>query len=200
MRKRSIATLAAAVVLVYAAVAAISAINVPDTPSGYYHSASGALVIDPDHRPPAPALHGATIDGKPLALADLKGKTVILNAWASWCAPCRKETPLLSDYHRQHATVTVLGIDQNDSTADGRAFTDAYKVPYPSLHDPGGRAQLDFPKGIIRSRGLPFTVIIDPQGRIAASYSGELDRQVLDAMVKWATHPNPTPPSTKASR
>ncbi|MGV9901958.1 TlpA family protein disulfide reductase [Streptomyces sp. NPDC003388] len=200
MRKRYTATLAAAVILVCAAVAVITAIDVPGTPSGYHDSASGALVIDPAHRPPVPALHGATLDGKSLTLAELKGKTVVLNAWASWCAPCRKETPLLSAYHRQHATVTVLGIDQNDTTADGRAFADAYKVPYPSLHDPDGRAQLGFPKGIIRSQGLPFTVIIDPQGRIAASYSGELNRQVLDAMVKWATHPAPTQPSTKAPR
>ncbi|MGV9881008.1 TlpA family protein disulfide reductase [Streptomyces sp. NPDC003006] len=187
--RRSLALLLGTVALVAAGVTAVTVIDSPDTqPGRHLNKKDGTMTIDAAHRPPAPRITGTTIDGKPFDLADYKGEIVVLNAWASWCGPCRIETPMLVDYHNKHKGngVAVVGLDEDNSAHAGRTFAKEYNITYPNLHDGTGRATLAFPKGILRAPGVPFTVVIDAKHRVAASSSGEIDQRMLDTMVATA--------------
>jgi cytochrome c biogenesis protein CcmG/thiol:disulfide interchange protein DsbE len=114
------------------------------------------------------------------ALADYRGMVVVVNVWASWCDPCRAESPLLERWHKRMATRdgTVLGVDVNDVTSDARAFIEEYGLTYPQLRDPDGASYEAF--GVI---GLPETFVIDRQGRIAASARGPVDDEFMRTSV-----------------
>ncbi|MEU5581218.1 TlpA disulfide reductase family protein [Streptomyces huasconensis] len=187
--RRSLVLLLGAVALVAAGITAVSVIDSPDArPGRHFNDKDGTMSIEAAHRPAAPRITGTTIDGKPFDLADHKGKIIVLNAWASWCGPCRIETPMLVDYHNKHKGdgVAVVGLDQDNSAGAGRTFAQEYDITYPNLHDGTGRATLAFPKGVLRAPGVPFTVVIDAKHRVAASSSGEINRKMLDAMVATA--------------
>ena len=114
---------------------------------------------------PAPAFSLARLDGKgSLSLASLRGKTVILNFWASWCDPCKREAPALEQVWKQYRgdNVVVIGVDSNDVAGDARRFVSAHGLTYPIVRDGGGT--------VASSRygisALPVTYVINPQGRL----------------------------------
>lgn len=123
-------------------------------------------------RQPAPALSGTTLDGERLDLADLRGQVVVLNFWASWCAPCRAEAPTLNEVARTTADkgVRFVGINVKDELGSARAFERNQEVVYPSLHDQPGRLLLRFRKVVPQTP--PTTLVLDRQGRIAAFFAG----------------------------
>ena len=100
------------------------------------------------------------------SLADYRGGIVVLNAWASWCGPCREESPLLERWQRR----MVLGINALDVDSDARAFVREYGLTYPMLRDPEGESLVDY--GVI---GYPETFVIDARGRIVALKRGVVD-------------------------
>jgi cytochrome c biogenesis protein CcmG/thiol:disulfide interchange protein DsbE len=107
------------------------------------------------------------------SLADYRGKVVVLNAWASWCDPCREESPLLQRWHRRMSrdgSGTVLGIDALDIDGDARAFVREYGLTYPMLRDPEAESLVDY--GVA---GYPETFVIDERGRIVALRRGVID-------------------------
>jgi len=110
--------------------------------------------------------------GAKRALADYRGKVVVLNVWASWCDPCRRESPLLERWHRRLSGSggTVLGIDVNDFTAKAQAFVRQYGLSYPQLKDRDGDSIEQL--GIV---AYPETFVIDRRGRIAANRRGPVD-------------------------
>ena len=122
---------------------------------------------------PAPALELPRLEGGGrAALSDFKGQVVVLNIWASWCEPCKAESPLLERWHKRMARSggTVLGIDTLDVTSDALDFIDEYGLTYPMLRDREGDA--------IRTLGVvayPETFVIDRRGRIGASERGPVD-------------------------
>ncbi|MEW1751529.1 TlpA family protein disulfide reductase [Streptomyces angustmyceticus] len=168
----------------------------PDRRRGYHQGKDGVLTIEARRRPPAPGFTGSGLDGKPLGLAAYKGKTVLVNGWASWCGPCRAETPLLVRAHEKLRArgVVVVGLDQDNSAADGRAFAGEFHMSYPSLLDADGKQARKLPKGVLNTQGLPFTFAVDPYGKIAAAASGQLDAHKIDALVK-AAQAGTAPPS-----
>ena len=116
-------------------------------------------------------------DGTPIALASFRGQVVVLNFWASWCAPCRLEAPGLrrvSERYRDRG-VRFLGVDYRDDEAAGRAFVDEFHLRYPSVTDPSG--SLAYSYELI---GFPTTVVIDPSGTIRYRFVGYLDDEVLE--------------------
>ncbi|MFE3636975.1 TlpA disulfide reductase family protein [Streptomyces cellostaticus] len=133
-----------------------------------------------DRREAAPELVGDSLDGRPLRLADHRGEVVLLNAWASWCGPCRAEAPELRAAHEHLAArgVRVIGLDADSDPARGRAFQREQRLGYPSFRDPSGRQLLRFPKGTV-PQGVPFTVVIDTRGRIAAVHAGPVTEREL---------------------
>jgi cytochrome c biogenesis protein CcmG/thiol:disulfide interchange protein DsbE len=128
-------------------------------------------------REPAPGIDLPRLSGSGTAtLADYRGRVVVLNFWASWCDPCRAESPLLQRWHRRlaKANATVLGIDVQDVDGDARDFVAEYGLTYPMLRDGPGDTRDEF--GIL---GLPETFVIDRQGRIAAVKRGAVDEQFM---------------------
>jgi cytochrome c biogenesis protein CcmG/thiol:disulfide interchange protein DsbE len=132
-------------------------------------------------RPAAPALALPLLDGgRQTSLAANRGKVVVLNYWASWCDPCRSESPLLERWHRRIAGKggTVLGVDLLDIDSDARDFIRKYKLTYPMLRDRNGTTQADF--GVA---GYPETFVIDRRGRVAALKRGPVDEAWLRSTV-----------------
>ena len=128
-------------------------------------------------RPPAPDRELPRLEGDGVgSLADYRGKVVFLNFWASWCAPCREEVPLLTRFQEQLGDRgTVLGVTFKDDPDASRAFARQYGVNYPSLRD--SKLELAPQYG---TRALPETFVIDAQGRIVAVARGTVDQAVLD--------------------
>ena len=132
-------------------------------------------------RPVAPAVSLPRLEGGArAALADYRGTVVVLNYWASWCTPCRQESPLLERWQRRLAKRggTVLGVDSLDVTADARAFVREFGLTYPMLRDRDGETQRRF--GV---SGYPETLIVDRDGRIAALQRGPVDDAFLRRSV-----------------
>lgn len=128
-----------------------------------------------DRKKPGP-VSGETLEGDAVSLEDYRSKVVVINVWGSWCPPCRAEVDELSEAAEKLAGrgVVFLGINTRDkSTADALAFQDKHDVPYSSLYDPGGRNLLAF-RGTLAPNAIPSTVVIDAEGRVAASVIGEV--------------------------
>lgn len=114
------------------------------------------------------------------SIADLRGRWVLVNLWASWCGPCREETPVLERFHRRHRDegLTVLGIDVQDNSADALAFLREYPTSYPQLRSVGDERSDAF-----GSTGVPENFLVDPQGRLALIWRGPVDDRFLRERV-----------------
>ncbi|MEW1904382.1 TlpA disulfide reductase family protein [Streptomyces sp. NPDC086147] len=148
----------------------------------------GGISTAPKGQRAAPGkLAGETVDGKPLDVADLKGKVVVLNAWGSWCGPCRAEAPHFAKVAAdlKGKGVEFVGLNTRDfNKQQALTFEEDYKVPYPSLYDPDGKLILfGFPKGTLSLQGIPSTVVLDKEGRIAARALLALDEKKLRSMI-----------------
>lgn len=140
-------------------------------------------LIEPGKREAAPKVSGATLKGEKLALDSYAGKVVVLNFWASWCAPCRDETPILQKvyHHTRDQGVRLVGVNTMDQQANAKAFVRNFDMTYPSLYDQVGSVRLKF-RGKI-PQNLPTTLIIDRKGRVAGRVIGEAHREQLKRMV-----------------
>jgi cytochrome c biogenesis protein CcmG/thiol:disulfide interchange protein DsbE len=120
---------------------------------------------------PAPAYAAPDLTGDTVALAALRGQAVLLNVWATWCAPCREEMPELQALHERFATrgLRVLGVSVDASGSEDpiRYFLDEFGVSFTILHDPADRVSRLF-----RLTGVPETFLIDRHGRIAHHWFG----------------------------
>ena len=132
------------------------------------------------------ALFSATLDdlqGQSINLAKYKGKTLIVNFWASWCPPCIAEMPGLSRFYTDHASnrVQLLGI-AIDNPSSVRSFLKAHPVSYPVLF--GGMDGTDLSTELGDGQGgLPFTVVIDQHGRIVYQHLGQTSYEALQAIL-----------------
>jgi cytochrome c biogenesis protein CcmG, thiol:disulfide interchange protein DsbE len=130
---------------------------------------------------PAPALELPRLSGNGVgSLEDYRGRVVVLNFWASWCEPCREESPLLQRWHErlEKQGATVLGVDALDEIGHARAFVDEYGLTYPMLRDGDGSTREPF--GIV---GFPETFVIDREGRIAAIQRGPVTAEFMRERV-----------------
>lgn len=135
--------------------------------------------IEPDRRHAAPDLSAPTLDGGTVSLDDYRGKVVVINVWGSWCAPCRKEAPdLVQAAEETTDKAQFIGLNTRDlDKAPAEAFVRAFKVPYPNLYDPRGDLLLRFTD--LPPNGIPSTLIIDREGRVAARVIGTITSTTL---------------------
>jgi thiol-disulfide isomerase/thioredoxin len=128
------------------------------------------------HRHTVGELSGSTLDDGHFDLSDHRGKVVVVNVWGSWCGECRAEAKALATAADELVPkgVVFVGINTRDSSRDnGLAYDRSFGISYPSIFDPSGRTLLSF-KGTITPTSIPSTLVIDTQGRIAASVLGTL--------------------------
>jgi peroxiredoxin len=120
--------------------------------------------------------------GKSVALADYRGKPLIVNFWARWCVPCRDEIPELREVAKQYGAkgLTVLGIGLEDNIPNVQDFIKAYEMDYPLLFAQSQGIELMKTLGNNKA-GLPFTVFIDRKGMIVGHKLGRISRSQLDA-------------------
>jgi thiol-disulfide isomerase/thioredoxin len=141
--------------------------------------------LNPTGRPPSPEPGRAAPDfllatpaGDVLGLSELRGKYVLVNFWASWCNPCRGETPDLQRlYERQGERLVVLGVNQQEAAAVAQAFLEEFSVTYPAVLDRDGEVNLAY-----RVTGLPISVLVDPAGIVVRVYFGRLSEEDLAAL------------------
>jgi cytochrome c biogenesis protein CcmG, thiol:disulfide interchange protein DsbE len=132
-------------------------------------------------RKPAPGFELPRLSGEGKgSLAHYRGRVVVLNFWASWCDPCRKESPLLQRWHKRLVARggTVLGVDVLDVASDARDFVREYRLTYPQVRDGDGDVLSSW--GVV---AYPETFVIDRRGRIAASRRGPVDDRFLRRRV-----------------
>jgi thiol-disulfide isomerase/thioredoxin len=122
-----------------------------------------------------PNIPFSTIDGDELATNDLRGKVVVVNAFATWCGPCRVETPeLVKFYQANQDKVVLIGLNVGENEESVLGYQQDFGVPYPLVLDPGGKIAEQF-----RPRGLPTTWFIDPQGIVQAIHAGPLTAELM---------------------
>ncbi len=141
----------------------------------------GAAVEVGDRLPGAstelPRLQG----GGTASLADFEGRWVLVNVWASWCTPCRTESPELERFYTAHRgpDFTVLGIDSNDLTGDAVNFVRRYDITYPQLRDGDG----DYARGELGTTGVPESFLVSPNGRLVLHSLGPVTERYLEQSV-----------------
>ena len=147
----------------------------------------GTTVYGSKSGPVAPRVSGTLLSGTKFTLAADHGRVVVLNFWGSWCTPCRAEAPFLSRL-AQHFTpsgVRFLGVDIRDSPATAEAFQRDFHISYPSLNDPGDEIALNF-RDTVPPAGIPTTLVIGRDGRIAARVIGEVSYPGLRGLISQA--------------
>ena len=142
----------------------------------------GLTFIAQADRENIPAIGGLDLDLESIAIADYAGKVTVVNAWASWCAPCIEETPELIATKKatEDLGVEFLGVNVNDDLESAREFSQA--LPYRSIADPEGRLLALIPG--IPPNGLPSTLIVDKNGQIAVRIIGPVTQEVLTALIR----------------
>ena len=137
--------------------------------------------------PASPTLSVKTLDGADWSLADKRGHWVLVNFWATWCAPCIKEIPDLSALDKKRDDLEVIGLAYEEiDTADLQAFLKEHPAGYPialvDVYDP--------PKDFETPRGLPMTYLIAPGGEVAKQFIGPVTaKEIETAMAAHAKTP-----------
>jgi peroxiredoxin len=129
----------------------------------------------------APAFSRIDLQGRRIRLADYRGKVVLLNFWASWCAPCLLEMPRFVEWQSSYRAqgLQVLGVSMDDEASPARALDHKLHLNYPVLM---GDARLgELYGGIL---GLPVTYLLDRRGRIRSRFQGEANLGKIEAQLK----------------
>lgn len=142
---------------------------------------------------PAPGFELDTINGKHVDFADLLGKPVFVNFWASWCGPCKEEGPVLADAYRRWkgSGIHFIGVDESDSASWARTFEEFYGISYDSAFDPSG---LQYQRWGLS--GYPESFLVDAEGKIVAKKIGAFytPRSIDEYLSLLAPGFTPEPP------
>lgn len=133
-------------------------------------------------RPVAPARALPVLGGTgERSLAQLRGKPVLVNFWASWCDPCKAEAPLLEKAQHRLGGVggTVLGVTYEDTTSDSLRFVRRFGLSYPNVRDLGGKLAHAY-----GTTGLPESFLVDRSGRVVALSRGQIGQRFLDEALR----------------
>ena len=136
---------------------------------------------------PAPIFELENMDGKVVKSSDLKGKTLVLNFWATWCVPCIKEMPALNKAYPllKNKDVEIVAINFSESKEKVEKFISDYHLKFPVLLDSYGDISQDYRVG-----GLPVTYFITPDGIVAGKiFGGGLTQELIEEKLKQLSQP-----------
>ncbi|MEA2676157.1 MAG: cytochrome c biosis protein CcmG, thiol:disulfide interchange protein DsbE [Chloroflexota bacterium] len=171
-----IALVALAVILALPIIVLGSRLNLGGAPD------ASTVVVgrDPLMDTAAPAISLATVDGSVVALADYRGRPVIVNFWASWCVPCRDEFPLLAAARAAHQAdgLEILGVIHDDSAQSAAAFAATYDAAWPLLMDADDAAWNAYHGAFV-----PVSYFVDRAGVVRAVSYGPPPSESLDALL-----------------
>ena len=171
MKRRAIALTALVLVVLTVGFTALLATRPPIDATAVHSPLLGKV---------APEFSGTSLTGGTVSLQHERGNIVILNFWASWCAPCKQESPNLTSFawSQRNNHVKIVGVVYNDTVASARSFEQYYGALYPSITDPQG--SIAFHYGVTAP---PTTFVIDRTGRVAATLVGPATQGQLQAIV-----------------
>lgn len=145
-----------------------------------YVAGNGTVTfIEPQDRKEGPTFSSRTLDGDNFELPH--GGIVVINVWASWCAPCRAEAPTLAALATKYKGTVFVGVLTRDSEVAARAFQKRFQLPYPTLVDDS--VLLGF-RETLSANAIPSTLLIDKKGRVAARISGEVTVASLSELIE----------------
>ena len=131
----------------------------------------------------APDFTLTALDGTQVRLADLGGKVVLLNFWATWCPPCKAEMPDLNALHEKYGTAqdfVVLGVNVEEDTATVKQFVEQHKLAFPIVLDRDSRVTTQ----LFGVRPLPTTFVIDREGFIRDAWNGQIAPEAMVARLE----------------
>jgi DsbE subfamily thiol:disulfide oxidoreductase len=117
-----------------------------------------------------------------VSVTDLRGRTTVVNVFASWCIPCKDEAPVLAAAARSHSTVQFVALDYQDYTSDGRRFLSRYGNDFTALHDGDGHVAESW-----GATGVPETYVLDAGGRLVAHQASPVTASDLDRLLAAAS-------------
>jgi cytochrome c biogenesis protein CcmG/thiol:disulfide interchange protein DsbE len=145
---------------------------------------NGTDRVDPRHSGVAPAFELQSLDGKPVSLADFRGRPVVVNFYGAWCEQCTLELPLLAEMHRRYPGVAIVGILYRESPEAGRVAAQKGDATWPTLVDPDEQVAKAY--GV---EGAPATFFIRADGTIAGDLLGPVSIGILDKQYRRITAP-----------
>lgn len=135
-----------------------------------------------------PRLVGKSYDGQKVDTQALRGKVLIVDLWATWCPPCRKEIPHFIALQKAYGPkgLQIIGLSMDDEEAQHTQFAKSQGLNYPSIFLPNGHQKLldDLMKVIGPVEGIPTTLIVDRQGKIVTKHVGYADQAFFEAQIK----------------
>jgi len=146
-------------------------------------AAESRPAADASARTLAPDFDLTTPDGEVVRLKDLRGKVVLLNFWATWCPPCKAEMPDLDALHREYGAehdFLVLGVNDRENAVDVAAFARRERVGFPLVIDRDGHVI----ETLFNVRYLPTSMIIDREGNVRDTWSGQIAREAMLARLQ----------------
>jgi cytochrome c biogenesis protein CcmG/thiol:disulfide interchange protein DsbE len=153
----------------------------------------GGLLSDVQVGADAPAFELHTIDGDEVMLASFRGRPVVFNFWATWCAPCVAEIPLLNALQAEHADagLVVVAVNVKEPAARVRSFANERGVDFTILLDPEGAVAGEY--GV---HTLPSTIWFDEEGAVRGTHNGRLSEEIIADIVRDVIREQPSPAAT----
>ena len=143
---------------------------------------------------PAPEFALESFSGEKVRLSDFRGKTLVVNFWASWCHPCREEAPVLERTYMSLSgkQVEFIGINIMDDRKSAEEYVKSFGGSFVNIYDPENRVHLDYGVG-----GVPETFFVNPEGIITGKHRGPLTEEMIMGYIENATLYNGQSPGTE---
>ncbi len=136
---------------------------------------------------PAPGFVLESFDGEKVSLSDFKGKTLLINFWASWCHPCKEEAPTLERVYTSLSgkKIEFIGINIMDDKRSAEKYIESFGEKFVNIYDPENRVHLDYGVG-----GVPETFFLNPDGIVTAKHRGPLTEKMIMHYIENAINYN----------